>query len=357
MDALWTLLGVALVALVLWDTWVTVLYPDADGPLATIVRRGAWQLATRAGALVPRARRALLVLAGPLLLVTTFVAWIGLLILGFSLIVWPMLAAFSSPEELGALTFVDAIYYAGGTVAVLGYGDIAPTATAGKVVSVAGAASGFSMFTAIATYMIEVVTGLATRNRFTLMADDETRGDGGANLLARCVTSEGIAEARQRCRIWADNLRAVDETMHRYPLVALTYRSRRGAYQPETALRRAAEVAAAAMLISGFEGRQGLRNAAEELTMALTRLQSTIADTYLTRQVRRRLSEPAPAEEDRAAVARLAADLAERVEAKGPATPRTEPRDVVELVFRSRVFLAGLSAWSRTEVGAHEWDK
>ncbi|WP_119728062.1 potassium channel family protein [Thermomonospora amylolytica] len=345
-------LGCALMVLVACDAAVTVLHSDAEGLLAGGIRRLVWRVTAPLNARLPRLGRHALGLAGPVIIVLTCAGWLTLLVVGLALAVWPMLPGeFAAQTDLGAPTFTDALYFAGGTVAVLGFGDLTPLSGRGQLVTLAGAAAGFTMFTGIATYAIEIVGGITARNRFTLAVYDDVRGGGGATMVAEDLAEAGPDEVRERCRAWADHLRALDEMVHRYPLVAFTYRSHRDEYDPEPALRHVAEATVAALVAA--EREPTLRTTAEALSSALARLQHTIADTYLDKGVVRRITDPEPTEEDRAAVARIDRLLSDRLGQEGP---KAEHRSATETVHRCRAFLAGLHQWSRTPTPPHEWD-
>ncbi|MQA61914.1 MAG: two pore domain potassium channel family protein [Actinophytocola sp.] len=344
--------GILLIVLVAWDAAITVLHPDAEGLLAGGIRRVVWRVTAAVSTGVPRLGKPVLGLAGPVIVALTFVSWVGLITLGLALVIWPMLPHdFDVQGDLGSLGFLDALYFAGGTVTVLGYGDLTPVSPAGQLISVFAAAIGFTLFTGMATYAIEIVSGVATRNRFTLAVHDDVRGGGGATMLAECLAEAGAGETRERCRTWADYLRDVDELTHRFPLVAFTYRSDRAEYDPEVALRHVGEGTVAALLASARE--PGLRGTAAALCSALTRLQRTIAEVYLDHGITARLNHPDPTDRDHQAVVAVERVLSAHV---GPAADAASSSEVVELVFRCRIFLAGLHEWSGTGVPPHEWD-
>lgn len=358
MDVVWAVAGWGLIVAVVVDVWATVLHPDAEGVVAKAVRRGVWRLATEVGTRFPAVRRRALVLAGPVLVAVTFVLWVALLMLGVGLAVWSMIDQYTAVPELGELTFLDALYYAGNVVAVLGFGDITPLSGPGKVLAVVASGTGFALLSGITAYLIEVVGGLSARDRLTLAVHDDTRDGGGVAMVADCLVEEGPEELRQRCRTWAEHLRAVDEIVHRYPLVVFTYRSHRTEYDPEPALRHAAEAVVAVLVLAAEPGvERGLRTTAYALELALTRLQRTIADKYLPTRVRRVLADPAPTATDRQAVARVAAMLTDRLgEADPPAAGESAHDRAAEVVFCSRVFFEGLRRWARAEAYRLEWD-
>jgi hypothetical protein len=209
------------------------------------------------------------------------------------------------------------------------------------------------MFTGMASYLIEVVTGMTTRNRFALAIHDGARGSSGAVVIAAGLAEDGVDAVRQRCHDWAGHLRSVDELVHRYPLVAFTYRSHRHEYDPEPALRHAAEATVAALVAARWT--PGLRGAARELASALARLQTTIAENYLSTDLARRLSEAAPDDRDRQSVTRVAQLVSERTGDRAGDQQDSDQYAAV-VVHRSRILLDGLQQWTRGDIDNHEWE-
>jgi hypothetical protein len=109
--------------------------------------------------------------------------------------------------------------------------------------------------------MWRLATGCGVRlpswNRFALAIHDGARGSSGTVMIAAGLAEAGVGAVRQRCHDWAGHLRSVDELVHRYPLVAFTYRSHRHEYDPEPALRHAAEATVAALVAARWTS--GLR--------------------------------------------------------------------------------------------------
>lgn len=361
MDIPLAVAGLLLVALAVRDVWASVLHPDAEGVFAKGIRRGTWRLATACGALLPTWRRHLLALAGPAIIALTFTAWILLVILGLTFVVYPMRDEYVTVPETGDLTFLDTLYYVGGTVTVLGYGDIFPVTGTGQMLALVASALGFTMFTGMASYLIEVVTGMTTRNRFALAIHDGVRGTSGAAMLAKWLAEDGVGAVRRRCHDWAGLLRSIDELVHRYPLVAFTYRSHRHEYDPEPALRHAAEATVAALVAARLI--PGLRSASSELASALMRLQTTIAENYLSAEVARKLSVASPNDGDRHSVIRVERLVTERAEirtgdlhAPRLAELSDADQDAATVVHRSRILLDALKQWTRGDIDDHEWD-
>ncbi|WJK38735.1 potassium channel family protein [Solwaraspora sp. WMMA2056] len=346
------LTGTVLITVVLVDVWLTILHPDAEGPLAGAVRRLVWRVSSLVGGRGDTPRRTPLVWAGPLLVTGTFLAWIGPLVFGVALLVWPYLDGYHRVVGYGPAGFVDALYFAAGTLTVLGYGDLTPDTPAQKLLAVAVGALGFALFAALATYLIELITGLTVRNGFALAVHDQVRGTDGAGLIARSLTEEGIEATRQRCAAWAESLRALDDTVRRYPLVALTYRPRRPDYDIEPALEHLTEATVAALLAARRGPWQGLGQRAEELAYALLRTQDTIARRYLSR----RLPDTGPTDTDDEVgrlLGQLHCRLAEALGERFGEPLSDDDRLAADVLSRSTVFLDGLRNWSAPGVKPH----
>ncbi|MFV2012835.1 MULTISPECIES: potassium channel family protein [unclassified Micromonospora] len=365
---LWAVPGGALIAVVVVDVWLTILHPDAEGPVAGAVRRSVWRLSSFAANRRRRPERTLLVWAGPLLVTGTFLAWIVPLVFGVALLVWPHLDGYHRVAGYGPTGFADALYFSAGTLTVLGYGDLTPDTPAQKLLAVCVAALGFALFAALATYLIELITGLTVRNRFALAVHDQVGGSDGVGLTVRSLTAEGVDATRQRCADWAADLRAIDDTVRRYPLVALTYRPRRPDYDLEPALEHVIEATVAALLIARCATWRGLGPRAEELAYALLRIQDTIARRYLDDTVLDANHADADAEQGAAARAsapfddadqmlrrlqsRLAAELGARYD-----QPASRDGLVGVVLARSVPFLAGLRGWSAPLVTLRDVDR
>ena len=126
-----------------------------------------------------------------------------------ALIVAPFLDLYRTEGQLGNLTLVDAFYYAGVTITVLGYGDITPLTGPLKILTFVGSASGFALLTRIVAYMIEIVATISERNKFAFRVVDESGGSSGIGLILLGSTLLVIAQLRaERVRI----LRRLDAT-------------------------------------------------------------------------------------------------------------------------------------------------
>jgi hypothetical protein len=337
------------------DLFLTALHPDLDGPLAHNVQRGVWRVLV-AGDRRPNRRRRLMALAGPLMMVLTFVAWVATLVLGFALAVWPFLAeGFQSEPVLGNLGFLDALYYSGSTVSTLGFGDITPVTRPLQLLTVAASLSGFSMLTGIVAYLLEVLGSLHNRVRLALRVGEDTDGrHDGPQVLAAWLADEELGDVRQRLEKWADLLRDTQDEIHRFPLISVCYRSRDPHQDPEPAVRAVARTVIAGHLLCSEERYRRLRPALQGLDRAVSRFMVVMARQYLGRDLLEELAHPHPTDDDHAHVHDVRLWLADHFDVT------LDPDDAafsraLELTCRARIFLDGfhrLTGW-RTHQGAH----
>ena len=162
-----TCVGVAVVLAALRDIFHTLWHPSGHGGLGRRVLAAVW----RAGR--PRqGHRRVRVLAGPLAMVVVVLAWVGLIVLGWTLIYWPHLDDgffFSEPPQQttrGGL--LDALYLSMVTLATLGFGDIVPTAEWLRVAVPLEAMLGFVLLTAAVTWVLQVYPALMRRRALAI---------------------------------------------------------------------------------------------------------------------------------------------------------------------------------------------
>jgi hypothetical protein len=178
-----TTLGIAVVLAVLRDIIHTLWHPSGRSGLSRQVMAAVW----RAGR-PRRGRRRVSVLAGPLSMVFVVLAWLLLVVVGWTLIYWPQLPQgffISGPlhhTSRGGL--LDALYLSMATVATLGFGDIVPTAEWLRLVVPLQALLGFALLTATVTWVLEIYPALTRRRALAIRL----------SLLARAEATRVLAE-------------------------------------------------------------------------------------------------------------------------------------------------------------------
>jgi hypothetical protein len=196
------MLGAALVLWSLIEVWLTIYHKDLDGPATRALQSAVWRVFHLSGRTWRDARRMLLSFAGPVMVLATFGLWVVLFLLGSALMVWPNLAeGYRTEDELGDLGFIDALYYAGVTGTVLGYGDITPLTPLLKVLTFFISGYGFILLGGGITYLLSVVNGASRRNVLALRVRAATHRTGdGVLLIQDAMQRQEPGDVRERLR-------------------------------------------------------------------------------------------------------------------------------------------------------------
>jgi hypothetical protein len=146
--------GLALVLIIVWDAFETILVPRRIGRRVRLTRYfyilmwRVWQ-ALALGVRKTARREGLLGFFGPLSLILLLFCWAFGLITAFALLE----LAFSGAGGLEARSFGALFYMSGETFFTLGFGDILPTTTAGRLLSVVEAGLGFGFLGTVIGYL------------------------------------------------------------------------------------------------------------------------------------------------------------------------------------------------------------
>ena len=143
-----------LMAVVLIDAFEVVLLPRRvrhGFRLSRRFYRTSWMIGRTTSRLLPngRWRTGFLSAFGPLSLFVLVVLWAAGLIAGFALLHWSLGTALSVADA----GFEAYLYFSGTTFFTLGYGDMVPTGTAGRALSVAESGVGFVFLAVIVSYL------------------------------------------------------------------------------------------------------------------------------------------------------------------------------------------------------------
>jgi Ion channel len=198
MDVVWTLLGIALIALALRDIFDVLFHPRGRGIVARQVVRGVSGASRR---LTP-AGRAPRLLAGPLGYVAVVATWAALLAVGWALVFLPHLPqgflfdpGLDPSENAG---FLDALYVSLVNLTSLGYGDIAPSSSLLRLLGPVETLFGLGLLTASISWLISIYGAISRRDSLAhevhLAKEAEERlgekiADADAELLERLLAS------------------------------------------------------------------------------------------------------------------------------------------------------------------------
>ena len=156
MEAVGFVIGLLLVGVVGWDLFQTVVVPRPTPGHVRVSRyvvRGSWALMKRLGRRAPASvRDNLYGLFGPGAAILLLAVWLGLLILGFGLLLWAL-----RDETSPILPDIwSAIYLAASSVLTIGYGDFVPTGPATRIFAVFAAVGGLGAVALVVTFLFSL---------------------------------------------------------------------------------------------------------------------------------------------------------------------------------------------------------
>jgi hypothetical protein len=218
--------GAALVLVIVWDAFETVLVPRRIGRRIRLTRYFyivMWRL-WRALALRlrrPSRRAALIGSFGPLSLILLLTCWASGLIFAFALIEIATGPTAGLPER----GFVTMLYASGQTFFTLGYGDFTPLTAVGRLLAVVEAGLGFGFLGTVVGYLPTMYAAFSQREiEISLMDARAGSPPTAAEFLRRAAAElegRGIDEILRDWERWAAQLL---ETHISYPQLAY-YRS------------------------------------------------------------------------------------------------------------------------------------
>ena len=204
---IWALvLGAAIIAIVLWDAFETIVLPRRVTRrlrLARLFYRSTWlPWAAMARHIRLRKRReAILGFFGPLSLIFLLSVWALGLVFGFALLQFGLGSALLAPGwEVG---FGTDLYVSGTTLFTLGLGDVTPTATGSRVIEIVESGVGFG-FLAIVIGYLPVVYQSFSRREVNISLLDARAGSPptAAELLRRHSQDHGLEELQRLLYEW-----------------------------------------------------------------------------------------------------------------------------------------------------------
>lgn len=217
-------MGVVVIALALNDVFQSVVMPRATGRryrISFYFWRGAWviwpKLAWGVYSRDDERREDFLAVFAPFMLVWLIGLWVGLLILGFALVLWGMRA-----EILPAhASFGTMLYFAGSSLLTIGFGDVVGRATPPRLVSVLAALAGLSFLSITTAYLFAVFGSFQQRETFVVTVGARAGAPpSGVNLLAiagHSHTQDDLPSLMIDGQRWAA---AVMESHLAYPVLA-----------------------------------------------------------------------------------------------------------------------------------------
>jgi hypothetical protein len=213
------LAGVIVLAIILLDVFLTVLYARAGtGLLAPWLARGVWRVCR--GLSGGRPAR-IFSYCGPAQLVALVLMWGALLALGSGLVIHPALGGgVTSSAGATDTDFVTALFVGGSSMSIVGASDYGPTSVGYKLLFLFDSLVGMSVTSLTLTYLMQVYTALRSRNTVGLMLQVQSGETGdAAELLARWGPRGRFDGGYNNLSTLAGEFAAVKETHHFYPVL------------------------------------------------------------------------------------------------------------------------------------------
>jgi hypothetical protein len=212
--------GTLLMALVLADVFLTVLYARAGtGIISDRLARLVWL--TLRGLASDRNRSHLLSFCGPLIVVALLLTWSILLAVGAAFIVHPQLGTTITNSNQNTPTdFVTAIYVAGSSLSIVGGSDFAPQSAGAKLFFLLNSVIGTSVISLTITYLMQIYGALRSRNSLCLKihALSGETGD-AAELLAHMFANNQLSAGYNNLPALAAEITDAKEAHHFYPIL------------------------------------------------------------------------------------------------------------------------------------------
>jgi hypothetical protein len=194
------IIGLLLIAIVLWDAFETIILPrrvTRRVRLTRLLYRSTWGPCSAIARRISNKKRreALLSFYGPLSLIMLLTVWALGLVFSFALIHWAVRSNLGSANAPAG--FLSDLYFSGTTFFTLGLGDVMPFTGAGRFLTVAEAGMGIGFLALVISYLPVLYQAFSRREVNISMLD------------ARAGTPPTAGELLRRHRE-AENLESLD---------------------------------------------------------------------------------------------------------------------------------------------------
>lgn len=206
MEIVVSLCGIALIVLVLWEGFETIVLPrrvTRRFRLTRLFYRRTWMPWAKMVSSLVSARRqeTWLSVFGPLSLLLLLSIWAGGLITGFALIHWTIDSAMVTHD--GSTGFLIDLYMSGTTFFTLGLGDVVPRNTMGRILMVMESGMGFAFLALVIAYLPALNQSFSRREVSISLLDARAGSPPTASeMLRRHGHERGMEALRQLLHEW-----------------------------------------------------------------------------------------------------------------------------------------------------------
>jgi len=247
--------GVALILVVLWDAFETIVLPRRVTRrirLARLFYRYTWLSYSRIARSISSSRtlETFLSFYGPLSLIFLLCVWATGLIFGFAILQWGSGSGINSPE--GFVGFTKDLYLSGTTFFTLGLGDVTPRTAVARVLTAVEAGLGFGFLALVIGYL-PLLNQSFSRREVNISLLDARAGSPptAAEMLRRHSRDGGLELLHQSLYEWERWSAELLESHLSYPVLAY-FRSQHDNQSWLTCLTTILDTSA--LVIVGIEG-------------------------------------------------------------------------------------------------------
>jgi hypothetical protein len=221
--------GLLLILIILSDAFETIVLPRRVTRRVRLSRqfiRLSWRAWSAVGRRLPAAedpegaslRDRFLSIYGPLVLLLLVGVWAAGLVGSFALVFWGLQPQF--PVAVGRPSFGTLLYLSGETFFTLGYGDVAPLDTPGRIVAVLEVATGFTFLALIIGYLPVIYQAFSRREvNITLLDARAGSPPSATELLRRMAVPPDPVVLDQFLQEWEHWAADVLESHLSYPVL------------------------------------------------------------------------------------------------------------------------------------------
>ena len=220
--------GIALILIILWEAFETMILPRRVMRRVRMTRefyRLTWapwvflakQIRKR------KRREKYLSLFGPLSLLGLLAMWTAGIIFGYAMVQWALHSQLNVPE--GEVNFGTYFYLSGTTFFTLGYGDVTPLSPLGRSIEVLEAGTGFGLLAIVIGYLPVLYQSFSRReSNITLLDARAGSPSSAAELLRRHNAAGNMDDLRPLLHEWERWSAELLESHLSYPVLCY-YRS------------------------------------------------------------------------------------------------------------------------------------
>lgn len=186
--------GIALILIILWEAFETMILPRRVTRRVRLTRqfyRWTWAPWVLLGNKIRKrkTRDDYLSLFGPLSLLVLLAMWALGIIVGYALVQWALHSQLNIPDR--SVGFGTYLYLSGTTFFTLGYGDVTPLSPLGRAIEVVEAGTGFGLLAIVIGYLPVLYQSFSRRESNISLLDARAGSPSSAAELVRRHNAAG----------------------------------------------------------------------------------------------------------------------------------------------------------------------